>query len=467
MAKQYFQGKAGFNMLVKSKPALKVVVAKFTAFSSMMYLETDDGKMATGIPLIKITDDKGFISVVSAASSVKTAKVVDQKGNKFLVQVGTDKVYLYKSGGRLQNVIDEDGNATAAKTPSTAQQEDGTRYCLEYYSINKKFPTKDLINRTVKFEFGKDWHDSFEKTVNAVLTVIPKSSMGYYDFYRDSNPKKPEFLNQITDARVLPDSKDNWNPSDIWAVKKTSAQKLTLAIDTLHKKLLSKKAGVEDLNKFIEDKFTSKEIIGISLKKVAGPKATISKIEVDAKYVKSINFVSAWKKFDYKVSNSYFDLLPQFKVFKDMVNYRFRFRPRGASGELNTYGEGQPEDAKVFDGAISRDMLNAEFPGMLTVIADMKKAPKVASTVSAQLASMATQPTYKKFVSYISANKFKFVTVSGKDDKMSDYEVRRAIVLLYYIYALETATSPADVYKKMYLAAKKMNDFSSVHYKVY
>jgi hypothetical protein len=31
--------------------------------------------------------------------------------------------------------------------------------------------------------------------------------------------------------------------------------------------------------------------------------------------------------------------LPKFKVFNDTVNYRFRFRPRGASGELNTYGE--------------------------------------------------------------------------------------------------------------------------------
>jgi len=467
MAKQYYQGNAGFDMLVKKKPALKVVLANFKSFSSVMYLETDDGKMPSGTPLIKITDEKVFSNVIAVAGTVKNAKITDQKGNKFLVEVGVDRVYLYKSGGRLQNVIDEDGNATAAKTPSTAQQEDGTRYCLEYYSINKKFPTKDLINKAVKFEFGKDWHDSFEKTINAILTVIPKSSMGYYDFYRDSNSKKPEFLNQITDARVLPDSKDNWNPSDIWAVKKNSKQKLTRDIDALHKKLLSKKAGVEDLNKFVEEKFTSKEIIGISLKKVAGPKATISKIEVDAKYVKSINFVSAWKLFDYKVSNSYFDLLPKFKVFKDTVNYRFRFRPRGASGELNTYGEGQPEEAKVFDGAISRDMLNTMFPGMVTITADMKKLPKVASTVSAQLASMASQPTYKKFIEYVSANKFKFVTVSGKDEKMSDYEVRRAIVLLYYIYALETATNPAAVYKRMYLAAKKMNDFSSIHYKVY
>ena len=467
MSKQYFQGKAGFDMLVKKKPALKVIIPKLTTFAAVTYLETDDGKISGGVPMLKIVDPKSFIDAVSAISTIKTVKITDQKDNKFLIEVGSDKVNLYKSGGGYKNVIDQEGNALASKSPSTAQQEDGTRFCLEYYATNKKFPAKDLINKAVKFEFGKDWHDSFEKTINAVLTVIPKSSMGQYDFYRDSNPKKPMFLNQITDSKVLPDSKDNWNPSDIWAVKKTSAQKLGLAVDALHKKLLAKKAGIEDLNKFVEEKFTSKEIIGISLKKVAGPKATISKIEVDAKYIKSINFVGPWKKFDYKVSNSYFDLLPQFKVFKDSVNYRFRFRPRGASNELNTYGEGQPETAKVWDGAISRDMLNSEFPGMLTVISDMKKTPKVAGTVATQIATMGSLAVYKKFAAYVSANKFKFVTVSGINDKMPEYEVKRAVVLLYYIYALETATDPAKVYKSMYLAAKKMNAFSSVHYKVY
>ena len=466
MAKQYFQGKAGFDMLVKKKPALKIIIPKLNAFAAVTYLETDDGKIIGGVPLLKIVDPKSFIDTISALTSIKNVKVTDQKNNKFLIESGADKVNLYKSGGGFQNVIDQEGNALASKSPSTAQQEDGTRFCLEYYSINKKHPAKDLINKTVNFNFGKDWHDSFEKTINAVLTVIPKSNIGQYDFYRDSNPKKPMFLNQITDSKVLPDSKDNWNPSDIWAVKKTTAQKLGFVVDILYKKLLAKEAGIEDLNKFVEEKFNSKEIIGISLKKVAGPKATISKIEVDANYIKSIRYIEPWKKFDYKVSNSYFDLLPKFEIFKDTVNYRFRFRPRGASNELNTYGEGQPEDAKVFDGAISRDMLNAEFPGMLTVISDMKKTNKVEQTVSAQINSMASLSVYKKFAAYVSTNKFKFVTVSGINDKMPEYEVKRSVVLLYYIYALETATNPAEVYKHMYLAAKKMNNFSSVHYKV-
>jgi hypothetical protein len=467
MAKQYFQGKAGFDMVVKKKPSFKPVFVKFAPFSAIMYLETDDGKMSTGTPLIKITDPKGFLDIIAIANFIKSAKVTDLKDNKFLVEVGTDKIYLYKSGGGFKNVIDESGNALASKAPSTAEQEDATRYCLEYYATNKKFPTKELINKAIKFEFSKDWHESFEKTVKAVLTIITSSNIGHYEFYRDSNPSKPKFLNQITDSKVLPDSKDNWNPSDIWAVKKASVVKLGLTVDTLYKKLLLKNSSIEDLNKFVKEKFNSKEIIGISLKKVAGSKATISKIEVDAKYIDSVSFVGSWKKFEYNALNSYFDILPQFKIFEETINYRFRFRPRGASNELNTYGEGQPETAKVWDGAISRDMLNSEFPGMLIVISDMKKETKVANTVAAHITSMAKNKVYTAFAKYVKANKFKFVDVSGVDDKMPEYEVKRAVVLLYYIYALETAPNPAEVYKKMYLAAKKMNSFSSVHYKVY
>jgi hypothetical protein len=79
---------------------------------------------------------------------------------------------------------------------------------------------------------------------------------------------------------------------------------------------------------------------------------------------------------------------------------------------------------------------------------------------------MGNQKFYEKFAAYVAKDQFKMVKVSGMTDVMSEYEVKRAVVLLYYIYALETASNPAAIYKKMYLAAKKMNAFSSVHYKV-
>ena len=85
------------------------------------------------------------------------------------------------------------------------------------------------------------------------------------------------------------------------------------------------------------------------------------------------------------------------------------------------------------------------------------------STVSQTILSQ----TYdKQFAAFVKANKFKFVNVTGIADKLGEYEVKRAVVLLYYIYKLETCDQK-KIFKQMYLAAKKMNAFSSVHYKVY
>lgn len=465
MAKKYFQGKSGFTMLMAKKPALKTVLSKFTPFDKVMYLETDEGVMPA-TPTLKIVsgDPKTFSEIFKAAMTVKTAKAdIKEPDNKVIISVGSDKFIIYKSGGRLQNVVDSDGNALTSKTPSTNQQEDGVRFILEQISKTGKFPTKEAINKDCKFEFGKDWHDSFVKTTNAVLTKIPTPKMKQYDFYRDSNDKKLDLLNKITDSKILPDSKDNWNPSDIWAVKKTAVPKLQKTVNDLHAAIKKGEKGIEDLNKFVETTFKAEDIIGISLKKVDGAKATISKIEVDAKYMNNLSYHGVTKKFEFNCANSYFDFLIDMKSFKDTINYRFRFRPRGASGELNTYGEGQPQTAKVWDGAISRDLLNSEFPQLAGITAEAKSRLKVMSTVSQTILSQ----TYdKQFAAFVKANKFKFVNVTGIADKLGEYEVKRAVVLLYYIYKLETCDQK-KIFKQMYLAAKKMNAFSSVHYKVY
>ena len=59
------------------------------------------------------------------------------------------------------------------------------------------------------------------------------------------------------------------------------------------------------------------------------------------------------------------------------------------------------------------------------------------------------------------------VKVSGLEDKLSDYEIKRGIVLLYYIYKFETTSNKQRTFKSFYLAAKKLNEFSSIHFKVF
>lgn len=465
MAKQYFQGNSGFKMLVDKNRDLDVQFKKLQDYRLNLYLETTDGKMTSGIVVLKLVspDPATFNGIASILSGNKNTKmVVGKVNNEIDFTMPGLKLRLYKSGGKLTNVIDDEGNALTNKSPSTAQQEDAIRYMLEYLSLYGSIPSKDQINKECKFEFGKDWHESFIKTTDAVFSKI--QNMKRYNFYRDSNKKKPAFLNQMTDEKILPDSKDNWNPADIWLIDKSKEHELHTEISIMYKNIIEGKSGIEDLNKFIEIQFDNLVIIGISLKKVSGSKASIHKIKFDSKITDSIKLKGPSGKFKFNTENSYFDVLINMDSYDSTVPYRFRFRPKGASGELKTYGEGQPQDAKVFDGAISSELIRKLYP---TIEPWVKFVSSKMVTSANVYDTILSQSTDIKFVDFIKAEKFKMFEVEGLNkDLGNEYKVKRACVLLYYIWQFETCDQSSD-FKQMYMAAKKMNSFSSVHYKVY
>ena len=460
MAKQYYQGDFGFKTILKRYPNFKSFVSVLKKDKSNLYLETNDGIMSN-IPLVKtIADPKEFNRVLEVLTKVKNAKFnIKTRDNIVDVSMGPLTWRYYRSGGRLQNVFDEKGNAKTASKPTISQQEDGVRYLLE----SAKLQSKQNINKAIGFSFGEDWHNSFERSFKGISDkIMNPSTMKQYNFYRDSDSKKPIFLNQLTDEQILPDKKDNWNPSDLWAVKKASESKLKVEVDKLYK-AASKDNDIEKLNDFIFKKFKAKEIIGISLKQVTKPMATIQKVQTDAKYMNSLRYDGIIEKFKFDCGNSYFDILLKMKVFKKTVEYRFRFRPRGASGQVKTYGEGQPVEQKTFDGAISSDVVDKEFKDTRTfegLALKLKTKTNVISTLK-------TSNLNKDFVEFVEKDKFKLVKVSGLEDKLSDYEIKRGIVLLYYIYKFEISTNKQRLFKSFYLAAKKLNEFSSIHFKVF
>lgn len=460
MAKAYYQGEYGFKSLLKKNNNFKVFVNPLKLTKSNLYLEVQDGRLSN-IPLVKtIADVKEFNRLLGIIGKVKNVKLNERTRDNIVdVSYATLTWRLYRSGGRLQNVFDEDGNPKTALKPKTEQQEDAVRYLLE----SGKLQTKENINKAIRFVFDKDWHDSFIKTFNGVSDSIMKpSEMKRYNFYRDSNLNKPKFLNLITDESILPDSKDNWNPSDIWAVRKDKESILSREATKIYERVKNTK-DIEILNDFVFKKFKSKELIGISLKQVTTPKATVKKIQTDAKFMNSLKYDGVLQKFNFKASNTYFDILFKIKVFKDTVEYRFRFRPRAASGQIKTFGEGQPVTQKTFDGAVSADVVTELFKDVRqfeSLIQNIKTKNNVLNTINL----LKLNDDFKKFVI---KNKYDFVDVEELEDKLSDYEIKRAIVLLYYIYKFETYKNRSELFKRFYLAAKKMNEFSSIHYKIF
>ena len=136
--------------------------------------------------------------------------------------------------------------------------------------------------------------------------------------------------------------------------------------------------------------------------------ATVQKIQTDAKYMNSLRYDGIIKKFEFDSGNSYFDILFKMKVFKKTVEYRFRFRPRGASGQVKTYGEGQTVEQKTFDGAISSDVVDNQFRDTRTFETNILKV----KTKGNVLSTIKTANLNEDFVDFVVDDKFKLVKVS-------------------------------------------------------
>lgn len=471
MAKIYHQGKSGFDLLTEQKPQykrpmmdLKSDLTKMKS-SGLLYLETQDNKVI-GTPIFKVitSDLSVFNNLVTKIAQNKNFKLKVVKPDNTVDYTASSVVFkLYRSGGGFANVIDENGDSIGKVKPKTSQQEDGTTFCLN----EGKMPTKMKINKTVGFDFDKSWHNSFEKTFKVVQKEFLKfgKSLSNYNFYRDSDKKKPDFLNLITDQAILPDNKDNWNPTDVWAVLKTKMTELRKPIIELHGKIKNEKANIFTLNKFLEEKFKKKEIIGISLKKIDSGEGSIKTIQVDANFVKKTDYTGVHEKFNFKVDNSYFEIYLKFKSMKKEMPYKFVFRPRGKSGDLAVYGEGREINSGHFDGAISAVLVNKLFPDLSEMLTYIKSQKKVMSTVYDAVKTQTQDMEFKKFVdqkSYVHFN------VENLKSNLDDFKVRRGMMLLYFIYQFEKMTDSIkkDKFKQMYLSGKKMNEFSSIHYKV-
>ena len=472
----YLQGLIGFNYLAKevsalSKPMkiLKDYLKDKVGQRKTLYLKFNDGELEEaikGVYQIKINpSDKNFLNDLRDVLEDKGEVVDRQKTKPGQTITFKSGFQLYLSGRTLSNVIDESGNPVSAKKPTNDQQEDGFIINLKEGSLFSHLK----INNKIGFEFSKDWYSSFTKSFDAFTSkIIKKSSLSEYEFYRDSDNKKLEMLNQITDPEILPSAKDNWNPSDLWCVKISEKNRLAKAIGKLHsERIKNNNVSIERINKFIETEFNKMNLIGVSLKQVTGNSAKVEKITKDAKYINSVKFLKYGPKMDFDVTKSYFDVNVKMSCLKnDTLDYFFRFRPRGSSSALTQNGEGRLEGSGPADGAVDKkNVISAMFPGADNITkVDIGKSKTIKQAVDAIAKK---DKTYKSLQTWLSKGIFKFVNISNLDKTTDAQSIKRGLLNLNYVYLFDTYRDQKELYKKFYLSSKKVNEFSSIHYKIY
>lgn len=471
----YAQGKLALDYLSKASTTLAKPMKLLEAYlkdkvvkRKTLHLKFNDGELeevTKGIYQIKINpSDKNFLNDLRDVLEDKGENIDKHKTKPGQTITFTSGFQLYLSGRTLSNVIDETGNPISAKKPTNDQQEDGFIINLKEESLLPHMK----INSKIGFEFNKDWYHSFEKSFKAFTDkIIKKSKLGDYEYYRDSDKKKLKMLNQITDTKILPSAKDNWNPSDLWCVKKNEKDRLAKTIDKLYsERIKNSNVSIERINKFIETEFKKMNLIGVSLKQVTGSSARVDKITKDAKYINSVKFLRYGPKMDFDVTKSYFDVNVKMSCLKnDTLDYFFRFRPRGSSSALTQNGEGRLEGSGPADGAVDKkNVISVMFPGADNITkVDIGKSKTINQAVDA----IATKDkTYKSLQTWLTKGIFKFVNISNLDKTTDTQSIRRGLLNLNYVYLFDTYKDQKELYKKFYLSSKKVNEFSSIHYKI-
>ena len=470
----YLQGIQGLDYLSKVtgyKKPMNILKSylKSNGKRKTLYLKFNDGELdevVNGVYQLKINpSDKNFLNDLRDELEDNGEDIDKSKTKPGQTITFKSGFQLYLSGRTLSNVVDESGSSVAAKKPTNDQQEDGFIINLKAGKLLDPL----VIDSKIGFQFGKDWHNSFTRSFAGFTSkILSKTELSQYEIYRDSNKKKLDMLNQITDTEILPSSKDNWNPSDVWAVKKDEKTRLEKAIDKLYQERIgNKNVSIEKINKFIETEFKNKSLIGISLKQVLGTSAKVDKITKDAKYIDSVKFLGFKKKMDYDVLKTYFDIDVKMSCIKnDTLDYLFRFRPRGSSSALTNNGEGRLSGSGAADGAIDKkNVLSVLLPNADDITKEKYGKSKTINEAIDFLVSKNKQK-YKGLQTWVTKGKYKFLNIKNLDKKADDKDIRRGLLNLNYAYLIDTYTNQKELYKKFYLAAKKVNAFSSIHYKI-
>jgi hypothetical protein len=212
---------------------------------------------------------------ISAAQNIKKALEKDGFFSNILEDRGGKRLDVPIKDGKIIRIdIKPQGGGSGAGAKETARNESAQclYLALREYVFNRDLKDDELISEQefkeasnyievdVKYEdllmLSQEWKISSIRGANKISTELGNKR---YKFYRGSGFDDKEIKNAF--ARVKSQtpfsSEDKWNPADIWIASVDFNPKELDSIDT-----------IDGLNQFILEKYNSKDLFGISLKKI-------------------------------------------------------------------------------------------------------------------------------------------------------------------------------------------------------
>ena len=350
-----------------------------------------------------------------------------REGSSVLVSNGRGKFKFEYSSGRGFFFTDE----AQQRKPTIEQQEMGTIAFLEYYQATGSYPTQDEVSAIVGFKFGPGWFKSFNNHANAILKAINLKRSHKIELDSDPSSIGAKIFMLLKKNHQFKEAPDNWNPADIWIYEKSKKSTIMRELDRAE--------SVNDFNACIKKFFESGDLYGVSLKKALSP--TRAQI-VDSSTAKPFNLSFAPTVYD--VDLTYYDIKSRGHPGKFMIRTRAKSKAITKMADIKIFFEGKLENSSVFLGAIPAKMIKE------------RGSDQVSFSVTPQDVKDLAKKVIKAGPMIIRNLR-----------RLADYdEFKLTYIYVMLRYALKIYEGGKAYLKQLGMAGFKLNDFSSIHYKV-
>ena len=250
--------------------------------------KTFSGRAADIFTFVRDTYGKDISVILNPSTDfkeVKIPRIVEEQDNIAAVKRKLSGS-INLTGMKIQfgNGSGVGGSRIDAKT--TAMQENATRFICEQFIEKNKFPKNSEIEKIYP-GYDEDWHNTFTlqaTTLKTYLTGAPGGVSGY-SYSRDVVGTIMPFIEDIAINKCGVRTKDSWNPADIYIVRTNKERNIKKEIKAIGDSSLEKPQKLTALNDYMRSRFKTKELIGISLKKLG---RTVKTEETNVKKISAI-----------------------------------------------------------------------------------------------------------------------------------------------------------------------------------
>jgi len=265
------------------KPYLCMIRDDIINKKKLKFIAADKTKFEGVVTLTPITES--FIEAVNTGDILKINKIIKTGSHLNFFLASSDKEFKWSEIDK-QPYSNQGGGTNA--TIETIKQERASLYAIEMSIKKNGFKNKQEFLkvcgkglRALYPDMDTEWEETFYQQQ---ITVYKEVGNTKFTHYSQSGDFMEDISKYVKDQYGI-SQKDTWNPADIWLVNKLSTVKRRL-----FKKIDDTVTNIEEFNRVLRDMYDTKEVVGISLKKISGKTALWENVNISGNLMNDYDY---------------------------------------------------------------------------------------------------------------------------------------------------------------------------------